>query len=220
MHLLLHALSAGQNHKGVTVPGLPGLSAFGSSAPTLLIVGFGNPLAGDDSVGIELIRLLRNQREQLDCELLEFSQPGLNLLRFCERRGGIVFVDAVRSGSVPGTILLIPLPSPEIEPINVGSSHGVGLPQVLELCRVLARPLPPLMLLGIEIGVVKLGEPRSAEVERALQVVVSGFPALLRLLNHPTTSLWKQSHRYSPGDYIQITSAKTGTATEPSPHMP
>jgi hydrogenase maturation protease len=185
-----------------------------------LVVGLGNPLAGDDSVGIELVRLLRGQ-SNLDCELLELTQPGLNLLQLCERKDWILFVDGVSSGAPAGTIYLIPLPSAEVETKSMAalSSHGFGLPEVLDLCRALDRPTPALMLLGIEMGTVKLGDSRSPEVESAMQAVVSAFPDLQRLLRAPNSALWQESHRYGPESLQQLLCAEMGHNPQRSDHI-
>jgi hydrogenase maturation protease len=184
------------------------------------VVGLGNLLAGDDSVGIELIRLLRD-RPILDCELLEVTQPGLNLLELCEGNDWILFLDGVSSGAPAGTIYLIPLPSAEVEvrSITALSSHGFGLPEVIDLCRALHRPITALMLLGIEMGTVKLGDSRSPEVESAMQAVISAFPHLQMLLRAPNSAVWKESHRYSAESLGQLQCAEMGHNRQRSAHI-
>lgn len=195
--------------------GHPALPAAASMSSVPLVVGLGNAMAADDGVGIAVVSLLRNER-QLDCEFLELRQPGLNLLPFCERRGWIAFLDGVTSGAPAGTIHLIPLPSAEVESRNTGalSTHGFGLREAVELCRFLQRPIPPLMLLGIDIQTVKLGKPQSREVEEAVQAVVAGFRSLVKHLNVATSPLWQQSHRYAPGDFDLARSTEMGPAIE------
>jgi hydrogenase maturation protease len=184
------------------------------------VVGLGNLLAGDDSVGIALIRLLRN-RPILDCELLEVTQPALNLLELCEGNDWILFLDGVSSGAPAGTIYLIPLPSAEVEvrSITALSSHGFGLPEVIDLCRALHRSTTALMLLGIEIGTVKLGDSRSPEVESAMQAVASAFPHLRMLLSAPNSALWQESHRYSAESLGQLQCAEMGHNPQRSAHI-
>jgi hydrogenase maturation protease len=202
------------------VSSLPGLRADDSVKWIPLVVGLGNPVAGDDSVGIEMIRLLRGQ-PNLDCELLELTQPGLNLLELCQRKDWILFVDGVSSGALPGTIHLIPLPSAEIEAKSSAtlSSHGFGLPEVIDLCRALNRPTPALILLGIEVRTVRPGDPRSPEVESAMQAVVSGFPYLQKLLSTPDSALWRESHRYSPESLQHFDCAEMGQSSQRSAHI-
>lgn len=167
-----------------------------------LVVGVGNPLGADDSVGIEAIRLLRSLKE-LGCNFLEFMQPALDLIELCDWQNWILFIDAVSSGVEPGTIHLIPLPSVEIEPRNLTalSSHGFGLVEAMRLRRALQRSVPPCMLLGIEIENAKPGESRSQRVESAMRAVVLGFPSLMRELSAPGSSLWRATHRYSPEEF-------------------
>ena len=71
-----------------------------------LIVGIGNPMAGDDAIGIELVRQLQRQ-SHVGCRFLEVTHAGLGLLQLFDEASWILFIDAVVSGAPPGTICLI-----------------------------------------------------------------------------------------------------------------
>jgi hydrogenase maturation protease len=149
----------------------------------LLVVGCGNPAAGDDSAGIEIVRRLR-ERGDCECELRAETGPGIGLLDLLPLGDVILFVDAVTSGGVPGTLYLTSLPSAELEPRALGSlsGHGWGLVETLKLANALGRTVPRLVLLGIEAGTVTQGAPRSAAVERAIALIVERMLALKFLL--------------------------------------
>ena len=149
----------------------------------LLIVGCGNPAAGDDSAGIEIIRRL-SDLGGCGCELRAETAPGVGLLDLLPLADVILFVDAVTGGEVPGTLYLTSLPSAELEPRALGSlsGHGWGLVETLELANALGRTVPRLFLLGIEAGTVTQGAPRSEAVERAIALVVERIPDLKFLL--------------------------------------
>ncbi len=155
------------------------MSANGS----LLIVGCGNPAAGDDSVGIETVRRL-SDLGGCGCELRAETGSAVGLLDLLPLADVILFVDAVTSGGVPGTLYLTSLPSAELEPRALGSlsGHGWGLVETLELAHALERTLPRLVLLGIEAGTVTQGAPRSPAVEQAIALVVERMPDLKSLL--------------------------------------
>jgi hydrogenase maturation protease len=152
-------------------------------ASRLLIVGCGNPAAGDDSAGIEIVRRL-SDLGGCGCELRAETGPGVGLLDLLPLADVILFVDAVTSGGVPGTLYLTSLPSAELEPRALGSlsGHGWGLVETLKLANALGRTLPRLVLLGIEAGTVTQGAPRSAAVEQAIALVVERMPDLKFLL--------------------------------------
>ncbi len=99
--------------------------------PRLMVLGCGNPFAGDDNVGLELVRRLR-ARGSCGCEFRDLPEGGLGLLELFDRADIILFVDAVLSGAPPGTLHLVPLPAREVVPRALGSvsSHGWGLDEV------------------------------------------------------------------------------------------
>ena len=167
----------------------------------LRVVGCGNPHAGDDSVGLEVVRRLR-ARGDCECELLEMPQASVEMLDLLQGGGVVLFVDAVSSGAPPGTVHLAPLPSSGIEPRALGSlsSHGWGLAEMLGLAGALRRPTPRLMLLGLEVGTVAPGAPRSAAVEGATRTVVERFSQLRALLAEADEIQWRSPRCFPPGD--------------------
>jgi hydrogenase maturation protease len=175
-----------------------------ASGPRLLIVGCGNPAAGDDSAGIEIVRRLGNLGG-CGCELRAETGPGVGLLDFLPLADVILFVDAVTSGGVPGTLFLTSLPSAELEPRASGSlsGHGWDLVETLKLANALGRAVPRLVLLGIEAGTVTQGAPRSAAVEQAVALVVERMPDLKFLLLSSEivgTSSFSPNDRSFPGN--------------------
>jgi hydrogenase maturation protease len=153
------------------------------STNRLMIVGCGNPDAGDDSAGLEFVRRLR-ERGDCGCDLRAEPAPGVDLLELFPLAEVIVFVDAVVSGGAPGTLYLTPLPAKELEPRALGSvsSHGWGIGEVLKLADALRRPVPRLFLVGVEAATAAQGAPRSAAVEEAIELVVERVSALKLLL--------------------------------------
>jgi hydrogenase maturation protease len=170
----------------------------------ILIVGCGNPAAGDDSAGLEIVRRL-SERGDSGCDLRAETAPGVELLDVFPLADVILFVDAVTSGGVPGTLYLTSLPSKELEPRALGSlsSHGWGLAEVLKLAQALGRTVPRLYLLGIEAGTVAQGAPRSAAVEQAVALVVERISELRFLLltsEVVSTRTFYPSDRSFPGN--------------------
>jgi hydrogenase maturation protease len=169
-----------------------------ATASRLLIVGCGNPDAGDDSAGIEIVRRL-SELGDCGCDLRAGTAPGVGLLDVFSLADVILFVDAVTSGGAAGTLHLTPLPSKELEPGALGSlsSHGWGLVETLELANALGRTIPRVFLLGIEAGTVAQGAPRSPGVEQAIALVVERIPQLKSLL---LTSALIGTRSFSPLD--------------------
>ena len=175
-----------------------------ASASRLLIVGCGNPAAGDDSAGIKIVRRL-SDLGGCGCELRAEAAPGVGLLDLLPLADVILFVDAVTSGGVPGTLYLTSLPSAELEPRALGSlsGHGWGLVETLELAHALGRTTPRLFLLGIEAGTVAQGALRSAAAEQAIALVVERIPHLKSLFltnNSIGTRSFGPNDRSFPGN--------------------
>ena len=178
-----------------------------ASRNRVLIVGCGNPTAGDDSAGLEIVRRL-SESGDCGCGLRAETAPGVELLEIFPLADVILFVDAVTSGAGPGTLYLTSLPSKELEPRALGSlsSHGWGLAEVLKLAHALGRTTPRLFLLGIEAGTVAHGDSRSAAVDQAITTVVervSDLRSLLLTSEVIATRSFHPSGRSFPGFRIQ-----------------
>lgn len=173
----------------------------GGKLSRLLVVGCGNELAGDDSAGVEIVRRLQ-ERGDSACQVRTVAYAGVELLEAFPAVDMILFVDAVASGAPPGTLHLVPLPSREVELRAIASlsCHGWGLSETLALAQALRRPIPRLMLLGIEADGVDMGAPRSAAVEQAIGAVVDGFPRLRSLLTESDPAHWVQPKHFHPGN--------------------
>src|SRR5262245_6447568 len=92
----------------------PRLSAVdGSSARTwtmstnkhgVVVIGLGNPLMGDDGLGIAVLERLRTEYVlPAEVELVEGGTWGLNLLPVIEVAESLILIDAIDTGVAPGT---------------------------------------------------------------------------------------------------------------------
>jgi hydrogenase maturation protease len=158
----------------------------------LRVVCLGNALAGDDAAGLEVAAAL-------PAGAAEIGGPDLLGLLDCVQP--LLIVDAVSSGAPAGTVHLLPLPAAALEVRARGSisTHGLSLPDGLELARRVGLRLPPMLLLGIEIGDVTLGAPATAPVQSAIASVLAGFERLRAELACPASSLWHAPRRFPPG---------------------
>ena len=118
----------------------------------VLLVGVGNPLRGDDGVGLEVVRRLRRRAESAGVGVRELEGEGIGLLDVWEDARAVVLVDGVRSGADPGTIHRIEVTD---GPLPAGlrsssSTHAVGVGEAIELARTLGRLPSRLVIYGIE----------------------------------------------------------------------
>lgn len=151
-----------------------------------LIIGCGNPYAGDDAAGPFFIRRL-DQSPLFDCDLLSLVHPDVSLLESFHDRDLVVIIDAVSTGSAPGTVHVVELPDPRVEPRSFAgmSGHALGIGELLDLGRALGRKLPRIVLVGIEIAQAEPGSAMSREVTASVDALVSRFRQVLTELGAP-----------------------------------
>ena len=106
-----------------------------------LVLALGNPLLGDDAVGLEVARVLRERLAgRPDTELVEDEAGGIQLMERMTGFDRAIVVDAILSGAAPGTIHR--LGPGEIPTQRTAVAHGIDLPRALELGRSLGLPMP------------------------------------------------------------------------------
>ena len=135
----------------------------------VLIIGYGNPLRGDDAAGFLAAERLRDLFPALDIEILAVHQLTPELADPISRAGRVVFIDAAATGE-PGLIYRRPV----APALDTGTFTHQGTPAaLLALTRVLYGEAPRAVLItvaGLDFG---FGAPLSAPVKRALETLVS-----------------------------------------------
>ena len=136
-----------------------------------LLLGLGNPLLKDDSIGLRVVQELRSRIN--GDPSIEIGEDYWGGLRLMERMIGFeraIIVDAICTDASPGTIHVL---SPDDIPTQRSASvHDVNLSTALELGRQAGAKLPAsedIMLIGVEAADVQtFDEELSPEVEIAL----------------------------------------------------
>ena len=141
----------------------------------VLVIGIGNLFRGDDGVGLIVAQKLRALALP-GVIVLEQSGEGTALLEAWAGAGRVIVVDAVSSGSQPGTIHCLevgdqPLPAH----FSGGSTHAFGLAEAVELARQLDRLPAQLTIFGIEGQDYDLASGLSPEVETAAGKLIAQF---------------------------------------------
>jgi hydrogenase maturation protease len=147
-----------------------------------LIIGLGNQLVTDDSVGLRVAAELRDRlagRE--DVAVVEDYWGGLRLMERMVGYDRAIVIDAICSGAPPGTIHH--LAAGDMPTQRTASSHDMTLPTALTLGRQAGLRLPPdedILILGIEASdVTNFGEvctpAVAAAVPRAVEAVVAAL---------------------------------------------
>jgi hydrogenase maturation protease len=140
-----------------------------------IIIGIGNPVLADDSVGLKIADCLEDRLR---------GRPGVAVSRLCcggmrvmEAMAGheraIIIDAAVGGGGAPGTVYSLGADGFS-QTRNICSSHDGGLPVALELGRAVGLRLPrDVRIWAVEAGdVLTYSEELTAEVQRAVPLVV------------------------------------------------
>ncbi|NUN96465.1 MAG: hydrogenase maturation protease [Candidatus Omnitrophica bacterium] len=145
----------------------------------VLILGVGNEWRGDDAIGVLLARRLR-ERAPPGVEVKEHSGEGAGLMEEWVGHDAVIILDAVRSGSPPGTIHRLDA-SREAIPSRFfhASSHAFSVAEAVELSRALGALPEVVLLYGIEGREFAAGAGLSEEVRMGGAVVLEEVMALI-----------------------------------------
>ena len=117
-----------------------------------LVLGLGNPLITDDSVGLRVAEALKPLlADRPDIEVSEDYWGGLRLMERMIGYDRVVVIDAIQTGAAPGTIHLL---TPDgIATQRSASAHDVNLATALAFGRQAGASLPDsrhIRLIGVE----------------------------------------------------------------------
>ncbi len=134
----------------------------------MLVLGLGNPLMGDDGLGVEVVRRLRRESVPPPVELLDGGTSGVYLLPHLEGRSHILVVDAIDFGGRPGQI--VRLQASDI-PARIGmklSEHQVTFQEILALTDLMGFRPREFLCIGVQPRSNRWGDALSPEVEAAI----------------------------------------------------
>lgn len=116
-----------------------------------LILGIGNPILADDSVGVCVARYIAQCYDRPGLTVAEASLAGLDILDLLADYEKVIFVDAVKTArGKPGSVYRLRVS--DLDGTRYPSSpHNIGLAAALELGRRLGMALPSdMVILAIE----------------------------------------------------------------------
>jgi hydrogenase maturation protease len=141
---------------------------------SLLVLGLGNVLLGDDGVGAAVAARLRDRYAWPDSvRVFDGGTLGLSLLPWVEQADAVVLVDAVNTDEAPGT--LVRLDGADVPPAVATrlSPHQIGVADLLDGARWRDRYPRRLVLIGVVPGAVDLAVGLSAPVAAAFEDLVA-----------------------------------------------
>jgi len=142
---------------------------------TALVVGYGNPLRGDDGIGWIIAGRLAGDPRFAAVDILQRHQLTPELALDLSRAEVVVLVDA-RSGPPAGTVA--------IERVDPGSatgttwSHHIGPASLVALARELFGRAPEVHVISVAAGLMEVGEGLTPPVEAAVAGAIEAIAGL------------------------------------------
>lgn len=121
-----------------------------------IVLGLGNPLMGDEGIGIKLIEMLQSAcRDFPEADFVDAGTGGMSLLHLIAGRRKAVIIDCALMGEQPGTIKqFTPDEVKTVKQLTHLSLHEVDIIKVIDLARQLGECPEEIIFFGIEPAAV------------------------------------------------------------------
>jgi hydrogenase maturation protease len=142
----------------------------------ILVLGIGNPLMGDDGVGIRVVERLASEEIPPNVVVKEAGLPGWGLPSWFEGMSTVLLVDAVQMGQEPGSWRRFE--TDELQIVmenNTLSLHQNDLACGLALSQAMDLLPKNLLLYGIEPANTDPSDDLSPEVEASLPELIKNI---------------------------------------------
>ena len=139
----------------------------------VLILGLGNPLLGDEGIGMRVVEDLKGLELPDGVTVVEGGTAGLGLIGLMEGYQRVIIVDAADMGHPPGRVVrFTPLEARFKTAEAPLSLHQIGLGEVLALAEALEVAPAELVIIGIQPSRIEGGVGLSPEVEGAIPQII------------------------------------------------
>jgi hydrogenase maturation protease len=116
----------------------------------ITILGVGNILLRDEGVGVRVVEFLSRRYDfPENVQIVDGGVLGIRLMGVIGNTDFMIFVDAVRNRSVPGTLYRLADDQVPRRVLAKQSMHQLDLPEVLALCTAIDKN-PRVVVVGVE----------------------------------------------------------------------
>jgi hydrogenase maturation protease len=138
------------------------------SRSAVTVLGIGNPIMGDDGIGIVLLEELMAAGVERPVDFIDGGTIGMSLLPVLEDAGSLLVLDAVTGSGPPGTLVhLVGDQLPRLMQSKL-SPHQVGLLDVLAAARLRGTEPDRIAVVGLTPGDIDLRVTLSHDVAAAI----------------------------------------------------
>ncbi|MBE0595594.1 MAG: HyaD/HybD family hydrogenase maturation endopeptidase [Gemmatimonadales bacterium] len=150
-----------------------------------VVIGLGNPLMGDDGLGLVALQQLE-QEWTFDppVELLDGGTWGMNLLHEIERAERLLFIDAINAEAPPGASVVVERDAlPKFFALKL-SPHQIDLKEVLALAELRGTLPEQTVAYGLQPAVIELSTELSPVVRDGVGSLISRIIERLERWGH------------------------------------
>jgi len=153
----------------------------------ILIVGVGNPLLGDEGVGLHAVRSLSQLPMPEEVDILDCGCDLLNLISYIDKPKKIIILDAIRAGGKPGRIYKFDLDELETIQTTTRSAHQLQAVDALQLLKKVCPCLSHcrIIVMGIEPKAMELNGDLSQEIRESIDDLTRLVREECRIENFP-----------------------------------
>ncbi len=143
-----------------------------SENPTgkILILGLGNPLMGDDGIGVFVAEELKKLEWPPEVQILEVGTSVFHYLQEISQAKHIIAVDALQAGGHAGYVYRLDIE--DVEYLPERGAHSMSLPGVVKLARNVAGLPEVVTIYGVEPEKLGFGEGLTFAVKSKLPKII------------------------------------------------
>jgi hydrogenase maturation protease len=141
------------------------------------LIGLGNPIVGDDAIGIKVVEYIRDTRSLPEyVEIIEdVSLAGIGLVEIFRGYEKIILVDSIQTGKYPkGTVVHLQADD-FASALHISDYHNMDFFTALEFCNQMYDDIPKdIEILGIEIfNVLEFSDELTPEIQIRFDEIVN-----------------------------------------------
>lgn len=136
-----------------------------------LVLGIGNPIVTDDSVGLKVARLIKERRPELD--VVEACSGAMGLFDYVIDQDRVILIDSIKTeNGMPGEVYRMSIN--DLNPtLKQHSSHGLDIASALKIGEGLGYKMPESVnIYAIQVkDNIRFGEECTAEVAERIPFI-------------------------------------------------
>ena len=160
---------------------IPDTSTLDTSFSATLVIGLGNPLRGDDGIGVRVAQMLAEQVLPPGVEVIDGGTQGLGIVNLIEGRQRVIVVDAANVGQSPSQFVRFTLDEAHLLGDDQRLSvHTAGLRDALLLAQALKMLPDEIIIFGVQPASLEWDSTLSPQVEATLPDLIEAILAELK----------------------------------------